>query len=843
MARTPESAAVDFAESSLFTGRFSILALAACGVGFSLSGRLPAAIFSLAAAAVAAAARLWARHVLDGVNAALQAERSCVFPGEPCPLRVTLDNPKWLPLVWLTVRFPLEPGGALRPEHRWETVELPEGGVQKPYYEKNVSFLLGHQRMSYTSRLQAEHRGLLSFDRIRLLSGDGLCLCVREKEIPLPRPVTLAVFPRLVPVSTRWFLRNSWELETGARGFQDDRTVIRNVRAYQPGDNARSLNFRLMARGQGAMVNIYEKISPRRAAFLLDGASFAGLPPEDFESALEDPGLPGGAADGRGGGRVSAHLPPRRAAGAVCHLPGPAAASRSPDAAGRRRHRCLHYGGRDPAAPPHPLRRLSDLRGCPPPGRRYLCAAGAAPRPPAGLGGTVSPPPAGPGPECFSGRRRPMRHGKTTALKCLPLATELLIVFLTADILWQLLCGRPPFSMWGFLLSGGLMTAGNSLFLQKPRRFWQILLLNVLLCAVWIPLLSRTLDLTYPPLLVIQVPLYLFPLCRGYHWGVTPVTVRHLHGAGEYMGLYGLFYLIVASFAPQLLDRVPVLLALLALDAAGSGGDAHLRPQHHSGRFSLRAASGSAGPSGPGRAGCGRLRSAAGRQGELIPIFQAVGSLLEGALIAVFRFLTSLFQGRSAGSAGMSSAAGGGSEAALPVESASGPAIAPQLVTALLLLSLAALVLAGVAALVRWLWRSRSRIRLPEEDDDDGLVRQRLGRRGLLSRLGQRLRVRAFLLRYAGTPRAALLELEHWGARRRCRRQSQETPREYLERLAGGPLRDALDAPMQARYSILVDDVERSLYSTLPPRLSREQVRELLSTVHRSARTPPARAK
>ena len=288
---------------------------------------------------------------------------------------------------------------------------------------------------------------------------------------------------------------------------------------------------------------------------------------------------------------------------------------------------------------------------------------------------------------------------------------------------------------------------------------------------------------------------------------------------------------------------VLLLLALLALDLLAVVG------MRTSGRNTIRAGS----PFGRlpallvpavlavlAVAACALLLAA---RGELIPIFQAVGSLLEGALIAVFRFLTSLFQGRSAGSAGMSSAAGGGSEAALPVESASGPAIAPQLVTALLLLSLAALVLAGVAALVRWLWRSRSRIRLPEEDDDDGLVRQRLGRRGLLSRLGQRLRVRAFLLRYAGTPRAALLELERWGARRRCRRQSQETPREYLERLAGGPLRDALDAPMQARYSILVDDVERSLYSTLPPRLSREQVRELLSTVHRSARTPPARAK
>ena len=46
MARKPESSALDFSESSLFTGRFTILALLACGVGFSLYGRLPAALFS-----------------------------------------------------------------------------------------------------------------------------------------------------------------------------------------------------------------------------------------------------------------------------------------------------------------------------------------------------------------------------------------------------------------------------------------------------------------------------------------------------------------------------------------------------------------------------------------------------------------------------------------------------------------------------------------------------------------------------------------------------------------------------------------------------------------------------
>lgn len=162
--------------------------------------------------------------------------------------------------------------------------------------------------------------------------------------------------------------------------------MIRNVRAYQPGDNARSLNFRLMARGQGAMVNIYEKISPRRAAFLLDGASFAGLPPEDFESALE---ILGSLAAQLMEEEVAVSLLISRPAGrleqfATCRdrLQLPAVLT----LLAARRHRCLHYGGRDPAAPPHPLRRLSDLRGCPPPGRRYLCAAGAAPRPPLAWG-------------------------------------------------------------------------------------------------------------------------------------------------------------------------------------------------------------------------------------------------------------------------------------------------------------------------------------------------------------------------------------------------------------------------------------------------------------------------
>lgn len=427
-----------------------------------------------------------------------------------------------------------------------------------------------------------------------------------------------------------------------------------------------------------------------------------------------------------------------------------------------------------------------------------------------------------------------MRHLRTIAAKCLPLVSELLIVFLTADILWQLLCGRPPFSLVGFLLSGGLMTAANHAFLRRPRLFWQVLLLNVCLCAVWVPLLSLTLERTYPPLLVLQLPLYLFPLCRGYHWGVTSVSIRALRSAGEYMGLYGLFYLTVASFVPQLLSRVPVLLAVLLLDLLAVVG---IRT---SGRNTIRAGSPlsrlpallvpAALIAGAAAACLGLLAA----RGTLIPLVQAAGACLQSGLRALVGFLMSLFWGRSSTVSDSAASAAAGSSGGGPTqEETAARAIDPQLLGVLLLLALAALVLLGLAALIRWIWRNRRRVRSLEEAFGEDVVRTSLRRAGLLARLRQRLRIRVYLVRYAGTPRAALLQLERWGAGHHCRRQRQETPREYLTRLAEGPLGPLLGSSLRRRYDTLMGDVDRSLYGGLPPQLSREQVRDLLAAIRR----------
>ena len=207
------------------------------------------------------------------------------------------------------------------------------------------------------------------------------------------------------------------------------------------------------------------------------------------------------------------------------------------------------------------------------------------------------------------------------------------------------------------------------------------------------------------------------------------------------------------------------------------------------------------------------------------------------------QLLLSLFAGRSS-TAGETLAAGGGGSAsagALP-ETDAGPGIDPQLLAALLGLALAALLILAAAALLRWLWRNRRRVLSSGEDGGaEDLTRTSLRRPGPLQRLRRWLRLRSFLLRRAGTPRAALLQLERWGVRRRCIRQSRETPREYLGRLEAGPLAGLL-SPEQCRiYRQLAEDVDRDLYGGLPARLTREQVRDLLAAIRRArSDQPPA---
>lgn len=435
-----------------------------------------------------------------------------------------------------------------------------------------------------------------------------------------------------------------------------------------------------------------------------------------------------------------------------------------------------------------------------------------------------------------------MRFGKLLAARCLLITGELSVIFLTVDLLWEVIGGCPPFSFGIYLFAGALTVCANAVFARKRRLLWQVILLNALVCAVWVPLLSLTLDRWSPLLLMLQLPLYIFPLWRGYTWGTHPVTARGARTAVEIMVPYCFFYLIVVSWSSQFANRVPLLLILLLLELllpvllrtsgpntvrAGSISLRHLPSLLLPVLLAVLAA-----------VGCLVLLAF---QSQLSAFFSAAGAVLESALLAVVRFLSSLSGGGSASLEDTASSdVAGGSGGLAPLPERGEAWLSPELVTGLLLLAAGALAAAGLAALIRWFWRNRNRRAFGGSLPEDLEAAPVSGKAGLLSRLRWRLRRRMFLLRYAGTPRAALLELERWGIRRRCGRQPQETPREYLERLAAGPLRQALGADgLAALYQRLTDEVDRSLYGGLSPRLSREQVRSLLRAIRLDRSSAP----
>lgn len=424
---------------------------------------------------------------------------------------------------------------------------------------------------------------------------------------------------------------------------------------------------------------------------------------------------------------------------------------------------------------------------------------------------------------------------KRVAVRVLPLANEQLWGYLSFEILWQLLDGRSPFSLWGYLLSGALVVGANTLFLRRRRSIWAVLVLNGIVCFVWVPLLARTLDRTYAILIYLQILLFLLLAIRGYQHSTRTVTVLRLQNCGEMMAIFCLFYLIVASFVPALMVRVPLALAVLLLDMLAV---VLLRT---TGRNTVRAGGrGSLVPTLLIFAALGAAAAAAGTllvrgRDWILTAADRAGDALAWLILAVWNFWQSLFKPREL--APVTTVPGQEfQDVGMEMEMVRDTPLVRRIMLGVVAVCLVVVGAVLLWSLLQWLWQSRHRAVWPG-DDDETLSRSALPRRGLLARALGALRIGLFLLRRQGTPRAALLQLELWGAMHHCRRHLGETPREYLQRLRQTRLETVLSADMNTRYDHLLADVEAVLYGDAEPHLTREEVRELLAAAKQGRQT------
>ncbi len=222
------------------------------------------------------ASRLWSRGVLNRVR--FEAEPvifSCHVGGE-LKLKLKVRNFSFFPLVWLDVILPMGSEELIRSADD-DTIfrfNLPGEEQERTGIRERFVWLLWQQEIAWEEDLLTLRRGACLISEACLCAGDGFGLSAQRKRYPLNTPFELLIFPRLYEVNLNPFLRFSQEAVALSRGQQEDVTILKGSRPYRPGDLAKRINWRFLARSGRMEIKMFETVMPGCATFILDILSF-----------------------------------------------------------------------------------------------------------------------------------------------------------------------------------------------------------------------------------------------------------------------------------------------------------------------------------------------------------------------------------------------------------------------------------------------------------------------------------------------------------------------------------------------------------------------------------------
>lgn len=277
-------------KSSIFTSFPSIfIALLLCIIS-ALYGK-PYISFGMAILSVFAfSARVWANAAGKGLEATLKIKNPTLFQGDREEVILTVRNTRLLAVAWMKLLMPFSEKESIISENTRmpssnEARELIFMG-SSPYRigEENLGRLLWYEEKEYRIKLEANKRGITRTSLWHISTGDGFGLS--ETDIPL-KSTDITVYPKIVDIDTSIFKKDILISTTGEKGLVEDRTALKGIRNYEFGDNAKYINWRLLARGEKMKSNVYENIEPKSIHIIFDGESFSHAKDEgELEEAL-----------------------------------------------------------------------------------------------------------------------------------------------------------------------------------------------------------------------------------------------------------------------------------------------------------------------------------------------------------------------------------------------------------------------------------------------------------------------------------------------------------------------------------------------------------------------------
>ena len=262
--------------NSILTGIPGLLALLAGFLAANYLGAKTVGAFLLLFFLLCLASACWSRGVCRRIALTARAKTEACYAGQTFFLELGVRNHSFFPLVWLDVLFPAGRRELIRraEDEFCQWFYIPGRDQPRTGLRQRFVWLLWHQEIRWDEEVVAVRRGCLRIRRAVLQAGDGfgLSACVSRRK--LEPPICVYIYPTPVPVRMERFLRITQEAVARSRGTTEDVTLLKGSRAYEPGDPARRINWRLLASSGRLSVNVYETVQPGCAAFVLDLESF-----------------------------------------------------------------------------------------------------------------------------------------------------------------------------------------------------------------------------------------------------------------------------------------------------------------------------------------------------------------------------------------------------------------------------------------------------------------------------------------------------------------------------------------------------------------------------------------
>lgn len=241
-------------EASLLFNKYVLLGVLGClllAIWFKLYTLIGVLAFVLV---LAAFIHGWNRMSLKHIEVDLDLPAFRVFAGEALEVRATVENKKWLPLVWLEWEFP--PSRLIA----WNG---------EPDYRMRLLWLLANEKAEWTAKGKTVRRGVYPVGTITIRSGDGFRFSESEKVHDVKKNVY--IYPKLIAVNVPAFQSAlHWEVQGKRGGLLEDPLMVSGVRDYEPGDDWLRFNWWASARSGKMKTNVYQPIVNKRLLVLVD---------------------------------------------------------------------------------------------------------------------------------------------------------------------------------------------------------------------------------------------------------------------------------------------------------------------------------------------------------------------------------------------------------------------------------------------------------------------------------------------------------------------------------------------------------------------------------------------